>query len=160
MQLVRWEPMRELAVMREAMDRFWEDGYVWPFRAVMPSGEAVVPMVDLYETPEEVVVKATLPGVKPEDLDINITGNTLAIKGGTKEEHETREGKYYRKECYYGNFARSLTIPNGLKADKAEANLENGVLTLTIPKAEDVKPKAIKVKTKQLAEGKKAEIKS
>lgn len=160
MQLVRWEPMSELAAMRGAMDRLWEDGHFWPFRVVASGGEAAVPTVDLYETPEEVVVKATLPGIKPEDLGINIAGTALTIKGETKEEHETKEGKYCRKECYYGNFARSLTIPSGLKADKAEANLENGLLTLTIPKAEEVKPKAIKVKSKQLAEGKKVENKS
>jgi HSP20 family protein len=119
-----------------------------------------VPTVDLYETSEEVIVKATLPGVKPEDLDINITGNALTIKGETKEEHEIKEGKYYRKECYYGDFVSSLTMPSGLKTDKAEASLENGLLTLTIPKAEEIKPKAIKVKSKQLAEGKKVENKS
>jgi HSP20 family protein len=152
--------MRELATMRDAMDRLWEGGHFWPFRVIAASGEAAVPTVDLYETPEEVVVKATLPGVKPEDLDINITGNALTIKGETKEEHEIKEGKYYRKECYYGDFVSSLTMPSGLKTDKAEASLENGLLTLTIPKAEEIKPKAIKVKSKQLAEGKKVENKS
>lgn len=160
MQLVRWEPFRELSAMREAMNRLWDDTYHWPFRLANVDGEAAVPAIDISESNDKIVVKAVMPGVKSEDLDINISGNTLTIKGETKEEHEDKNGKYYHRECYYGNFARSLTIPAGLNADKAEANLEDGVLTLSIPKAEELKPKAIKVKAKRLAEGKKAEIKS
>jgi len=160
MQLVRWEPFRELSAMRGTMNRLWGDTYHWPFRFVTVSGGAAHPAIDISETDDQVMVKAVMPGVKPEDLDINISGNTLTIKGETKEEHEDQNGKYYHKECYYGDFARSITIPTDLKADKAEANLENGVLTLSIPKAEELKPKTIKVKTKHLAEGKKAEKKS
>ena len=160
MQLVRWEPMRELSAMREAMNRLWDDTYQWPFRFVATNGGAAQPAIDVSETDDQVLVKAVMPGVKPEDLDINISGNTLTIKGETKEEHEDKNGKYYHRECYYGNFARSITIPTDLKADKAEANLENGVLTLSIPKAEELKPKTIKVKTKHLAEGEKAETKN
>jgi len=160
MQLVRWGPIRELSAMREVMNRLWDDSYHRPFRLSTVGDEAALPAIDISEKNDKIVVKAVMPGVKPEDLDINISGNTLTIKGETKEEHEDNNGKYYHRECYYGNFARSLTIPTGLNTDKADASLENGVLTLSIPKAEELKPKAIKVKTKQLGDGKKAETKS
>lgn len=160
MNLVRWEPFRELATMREAMGRLWEDSYPWTFRLATVGDGALLPAVDIYETGSDLVVKAALPGVKPEDLDVNITGNMLTIKAETKSEQETEDEKYHRKECYYGAYARTLTIPDSLKADKAEANLENGLLTLTIPKAKEAKPKTIKVKTKQITEGKKTEVKS
>ena len=81
-------------------------------------------------------------------------------KGETKEDHEDKNGKYYHRECYYGNFARSLAIPAGLNADKAEATMEIGVLTLSLPKSEELKPKTIKIETKKLAKGKKTETKS
>jgi HSP20 family protein len=159
MNLVRWEPFRELATMREAMGRLWEDSYHWPFRLATVGNGALLPAVDIYETSSELVVKAALPGVKPEDLDVNITGNMLTIKAETKSEQETKDEEYHRKKCY-GTYARTLTIPDGLKTDKAEANLENGLLTLNIPKAEESKPKTIKVKTNQITEGKRAEVKS
>ena len=160
MNLVRWEPFRELANMRETMDKLWEDTYAWPFRLTKANGDSVLPAIDMYETDNDLVVKAALPGVKAEDLDINISGNTLVIKAETNGEQESKDDSYLRKECYYGTYARTLTIPDGLKTDKAEANLEEGVLTLSIPKAEEVKPKTIKVKTKQITEGKKTESKS
>ena len=160
MQLVRMEPFRELTTMREVLNRLWDDTYYRPFRFAAVNGGATQPAIDISETNDEVLVKAVMPGVKPEDVDININGNTLTIKGETREEHEDKDGKFYHRECYYGNFSRSLTIPAGLKADEAEANLENGVLTLSIPKAEEVKPKTIKVKAKHLADSKKAETKS
>lgn len=160
MNLVRWEPFRELANMRETMDKLWDDTYAWPFRLARVSNDTVLPAIDVYETGNDLVVKATLPGVKPEDMDINISGNTLTIKAETKSEQETKDDNYLRKECYYGAYARTLTIPSGLKTDKAEADLEEGMLTLTIPKAEEVKPKTTKVKTKQIAEDKKAKPKS
>jgi HSP20 family protein len=110
----------------------------------------------MYQTPQAVVVKATVPGVKPEDMEITITGDTLTIKGETKAEKEIKQEDYICQECRYGSFSRTVTLPAGLKTDKAEATFENGVLTLTIPKAEEVKPKSIKVKTKSAIEGKKA----
>jgi len=100
-------------------------------------------------------VKAVLPGAKPEDVDISITGDTLTIKAEHKEEQEVKEEDYFYKECRYGTCSRSVTIPVQVKADKAEAVFENGILTLTLPKAEEVKPKQIKVKAKQLTQGKK-----
>jgi HSP20 family protein len=146
--LVRWEPFRELISLREAMDRLFEESFVRPWGGWLTSlGEGTL-AVDIYETDEAVVVKAPIPGVKPEDLDISITGDTLTIRGETKSEAEVKEDQYIRRECRYGSFCRSLSLPVPIVADKAVAEFENGVLTLTLPKAEEVKPKTIKVKTK------------
>jgi HSP20 family protein len=102
----------------------------------------------MYETDEAVVVKSGVPGVDPGDIDISVTADTLTIKGETKAEEEVEEESYVHRERRYGAFSRSLTIPVPIQADKAEAEFEDGVLTLTLPKAEEVKPKAIKVKAK------------
>ena len=103
----------------------------------------------MYQTPSEVVVKATLPGVKPEDVSIDITGQTLTVRGETKAEEEVKKKDYLYQERRYGSSSRSVVLPGGLRTDKAEATMEDGILPLTIPKAEEVKPKAIKVKAKE-----------
>jgi HSP20 family protein len=146
--LVRWEPYRDLISLREAMDRLFEESIVRPRAGWLAPVEAGTLAVDMYETDDAIVVKATIPGVKPEDLDISVTGDTLTIKGETRVEKEVKEENYIHRECHYGSLCRSLTIPVSVVADKAEAEFENGILTLTLPKAEEVKPKAIKVKAK------------
>ena len=105
-------------------------------------------MVDLYQTEDEVVVKATLPGLEPDDLDIQITGDLLNIRGEIKHEVEEKEAKYHLREHRYQSFARSLTLPAMVVADKAKAEMKNGILILTLPKAEEAKPKTISVKAK------------
>jgi HSP20 family protein len=155
MAIERWHPFTELMSLRQAMDKLFEDSFVRPSRALTALGEVTVPALDIYQTPSEVVVKATLPGVKPEDVSIDITGETLTIKGGTKAEEEVKKEDYLYQERRYGVFSRSVVLPSGLKTDKAEATIDDGVLTLTIPKAEEVKPKAIKVKPKEKPKEKK-----
>ena len=91
--------------------------------------------MDIYQTPNEVVVKAALPGLKPEDVNIDIAGDTLTIKGESKAEQEIKREDYLYREKRYGAFCRSVLLPSGLKADKAEATMEDGILTVTIPKA-------------------------
>jgi HSP20 family protein len=104
--------------------------------------------VDVYETDHDVVVKMPVAGIKPDDLDITVTGDTVTVRGESKTEAE-EDGKrnYYYREVRYGSFARSVTLPAPVKSDKAEAKTEDGVLTLTLPKAEEAKPKSIKVKS-------------
>lgn len=157
MSLMRWEPFSELMSLRQAMDRLLEDSFVRPSRLLSVFGETLTPAIDMYQTPSEVVVKANLPGVKAEELDINVTGDTLTIKGERKIEEEVKRENYLYQEHRYGAFTRSVGLPPGLKIDKAEAILENGILTLTIPKAEEARPKVIKVKTRGVAEAKKVE---
>lgn len=145
--LMRWDPFREMASLRQAMDRLFEDTFrpaVWRTELA-----AIVPPIDMIETDKELVVKAMLPGVTEDDISIDIVGDTLTIKGETKAEKEEKGESHIYRECRYGSFSRSVTLPAGLKTDKAEAELENGVLKVVIPKAETAKPKAIKVKSKK-----------
>jgi len=155
MAIERWHPFTELMSLRQAMDKLFEDSFVRPSRSLVTLGEVSVPALDVYQTPNEVVVKATLPGLKPEDVSIDITGETLTIKGESKAEQEIKKEDYLYQERRYGSFSRSVVLPGGLKADNAEATMEDGVLTLTIPKAEEIKPKAIKVKAKEKPKEKK-----
>ena len=150
MTMMRWEPFRNMTSLRNAMDRLFEDSVVRPGR-VWPELERAELALDVYQTDSDVVIKATLPGVKPEEVDISITGDTLTIKGEHEEEQEVKEENYLHRERRYGAFNRSILVPVQVKADKAEAVFENGVLTLTLPKAEEVKQ--IKVKASGSAEG-------
>ena len=149
MAIERWHPFTELMSLRQAMDRLFEDSFVRPSRVLTTLGEVAAPTLDVYQTSTEVVVKTAVPGMKPEDASIDITGETLTIKGESKAEQETRKEDYLYQERRYGAFSRSVGLPSGLKPDKAEATMEDGVLTLTIPKAEEVKPKAIRVTAKE-----------
>lgn len=147
-QLTRWGPFRDLVSLREAMDRLFEESVVRPGGAALAPRMTGSLAVDMYETDDDVVVKASVPGVDAEDLEISITGDTLTIKGQSEAKEEVEEENYFYRERWYGAFSRSMAIPTSVEADKAEADFEDGVLTLRLPKAEEMKPKAIKVKTK------------
>ena len=147
MNIVRWEPLPDLVTLRQAMDRLFEDSFV-RCRARRDGRWQPLPAVDIFEDADKMGIKASMPGVKPEDIDINITADGVMIKGETKSETEIKEENYVRRERHYGTFARTIALPQGLKIDKAEATMENGVLTLEIPKAEEVKPKPVKIKAK------------
>ncbi len=147
--LVRWEPFKDMMSLREAMNRLFEDSFIRPDAWPMPFDTGMIGMaVDVIETKDEVVVKASVPGIKPEDIDISVTGDMLTIKGETKAEEKVEQGNYVRQERRYGRFERSIALPTTVVTDKADARFEHGVLTLKLPKAEEVKPKTIKVKTK------------
>jgi HSP20 family protein len=143
--LTRWEPMREMMTLREAMDRLFDDAFTRPLSL---SGVSASPAIDMYQTKDDVVVKATLPGLKAEDVDITVTGETLTLRGEFKQENEQKEASYHIREQRYGSFERSILLPTDVKADKAKADFENGVLTITMPIAEEVKPKSITIKPK------------
>jgi HSP20 family protein len=145
--------------LRDAMDRLFEDSFVRAPRLWPGIGEWELP-IDMHQTANDVIVKTSLSGFKPEEVDISVSGDTLTIKGEHKEEEEIKEENYFYKERRYGKLSRSVLIPVQVKSDKAEAVFEDGILTLTMPKAEEVKPKQIKVKAKQITEGKKAEAKN
>lgn len=145
--IVRWEPFRDVASLRDAMDRMWEERFLRPPIPFAPwAGEALA--VDMYETDDNVVVKTAVPGVKAEEIDVSVTGDTLTVKAETKQEEEVKRENYLRRERRFGSYCRSVTLPGGLETDKAEADYSDGILTLTFPKAEEVKPKSIKIKTK------------
>jgi len=146
--IVRWEPFREMTSLRDAMDRMFEEGFWRPPVPFAGWAEGSLAL-DMYETEDSVVVKTAIPGMKPEDLDISVTGNTLTIRAETTEEEEIKREHYLRRERRHGSCARSVTLPSGLQTDMAEADYTDGVLTLTFPKAEEVKAKTIKVKSQQ-----------
>ncbi len=153
MNIIRWEPSPRLFGLRQGMDRFLEESFGSPMWRFQHDGSSVP--LDVYTTENEMVVTATLPGMTPEEVDINIEGELLTIKGELKSEERPTTGEYLYHERRHGAFSRSLTLPTGLRPDQAEAVFENGVLTLTIPKAEELKPRKIEVKAKKLIETKK-----
>jgi HSP20 family protein len=143
--LIRWEPFREMLTLREMMDRMIDEVFERPF-GVTFAGQ--VPAIDMYQTDNEVVVKAALPGVKADDVQISVTGDVLTIKGEIKQEEEQKGRSYHIREHRWGAFERSIILPTAVVADKAKAEFENGILTITLPKAEEVRPKTITVKAK------------
>jgi HSP20 family protein len=142
--LIKWEPFGDLVSLRDAMDRLFEESFVRMRGLPTPFGAEAL-AVDVYETADSVVITTSVPGIAAEDLDITITGDLLTIKGETKAEEKVEKESYIRQERRYGSFSRSIRLPGTLVADKAEAAFDKGVLTLTIPKSEESKPKTIKV---------------
>ena len=148
--LVRLDPGREMLSLRDAMDRLFEESFLRPgFFGAGDSASGMLP-VDLYETENEIVVKAAIPGVKPEDIDVTVTGDLLTIKGEFKSETEKKDEKrnYHRQERRYGSFSRQVTLPAGVNADACQADFDNGVLTLKLPKVEEARVKKVQIQSK------------
>ena len=156
MVLRRWEPFREMVSLREAVDQLYRDSFIRsprPWTVRRGGGETL--SLDAYHTPDSLVIKAAVPGLKPEDLDVTVVGNTLTIRGESRGDEEVEEGSYITRERRYGSFGRSVTLPRGLKTGEIEASYEDGVLTLSISRDEEAKPRAIKVDVKKALAGKK-----
>ena len=145
MTLGRFNPLGETLSLRQAMDRLFEDSIVNPRN--WPGETQVSPALDVHETGDAVVVTVSLPGIKPEDVDVTMQAQTLTIRGEFKEDESVDRDQYLYQERRYGTFARQIQLPIRVQADKAEASFENGLLKLTIPKAEEVKPRQIQIKT-------------
>ena len=144
--LTRWEPVREMMTLREAMDRLFDDAFTRPLNN--REGGWSTPAVDMYQTDDEVVVKVALPGFKADEVQINVTGDVLTLRGEVKQQEEKKERAWHLREQRWNSFERSIALPIDVKADRASADFENGILTVTLPKAEEVKPKTITVKAK------------
>lgn len=149
---MRWDPFADLVTLREAMDNLFDQSFVGPRRPALAegAGERAMP-IDLCEREGDYVIKAYVPGVKAEDVNLNVDQNTLTIKThipGDAESEEAKNYKWLTRELGYGDISRSINLPNPIDADKVEATVENGVLTVTVPKAEEVRPKKIEVKGK------------
>lgn len=142
--IIRRDPFREILSLRSAMDRLFDDtvfsGGNWELQPF--SGDLAL---DVSETEDEFLVKASVPGIDPDDLDISFSGRTLTIKGETKSEEGKEGQRYHLRERRYGSFARSITLPTPIKVDSIEARYDAGVLTLHLPKTEEVKPKRIAI---------------
>jgi len=128
------------------MDRLWDDFFGPGRKALRPLEMEWAPAVDVSETADQVVIKAEVPGMEAKDIDISLAGDVLTIKGEKKSEREEKKENYHLVERTYGSFSRSLKLPTAVDADKIEASYKQGVLTVSCPKKEEVKPKAIEIK--------------
>jgi HSP20 family protein len=137
-------PLTDLVSFRDAMERLFDERFFRPIW--IGNGEReVAPALDLFTTPDAVIAKVALPGVKPEDVDVTIGDDLVTITGTFKEEKETSDAGYVQKELSQGKFSRSFSPPTAIKADAAKADFKDGLLTLTLPKTEEVKPTHVKV---------------
>jgi len=143
--LMRWEPFEDLLALQRGLDRRRGRASLWPSE-FMPFG-AELPL-DAYETKDEIVFTAVVPGVKPKDIEVTVAHGVLTIKGEIKAEEEVEERDYIRRERRYGKFCRTMTLPKEVNADKARAEFEDGILKLILPKVEAARAKSIKIKAK------------
>ena len=150
MAIIRWDPFREMTSVQNQFNRLMDQ--MWGGRQ-----ESWLPAVDVFDKQDSVVLKAELAGMDPDDIEIEVEDNVLTIKGERKFQETVDEERYYRVERRYGSFQRSLALPQGVKADEIQAAYDDGILTVTVPKAEEEKPKKIEVKAQKAVEAKKAE---
>jgi HSP20 family protein len=144
--ITRYDPLGEMVSLRSAMDRLFEDSFILPVAGRgNGSGDGITPPIDVHETADEIVLTAALPGMKADDLDITMTGQTLTLKGEFKADDEVKRDQYLYRERRFGSFSRTLQLPVRVQGDRAEASFTDGVLTLSIPKAEEVKPRQIRI---------------
>ena len=146
--MVRWDPFNEMMTLRDAMDQLFENALIGtgPRSAGQQANGWGLP-VDVTEDEDNYVVKASVPGINPDDLDISVLDNVLTIKGEVKADEEKKDQRYHMRERRWGSFSRSITLPTAVKADGVQAEYNNGELRLTLPKTEEVKPKRISIHT-------------
>lgn len=141
-----WSPFRHLSSLRDEIDRLFES----PLNALTSTSQQFLsgwlPAIDLYEDRDHLTLKAELPGMKKEEIDISLHGDVLTLSGERKEDKQFDNAQTYRTERFLGRFQRSFTLPVPIALEKISANYKDGVLTVTLPKAEEAKPKQINVK--------------
>jgi len=142
-----WEPFREMRTLQDRVNRLFESAFGYPVRTETPLlREGWLPPVDIHEDSNNIYLKAELPGIKKDELNIAVEGDTLTIKGEKKHESEVKEEQFHVMERTYGSFSRSFSLPTNVDSSKVRADYKDGVLTLTLPKKEESKPKKIEVK--------------
>lgn len=148
---------RDFVTLRDAVDRLFEESFVDPTRFLsMGVGSRTMPL-EVYETPDQVIVKALVPGVSPDDLDVSVQDGVLTIKAKTETPQASDDWNWHVREIGYGEYTRSVRLPTRVDVDKADARFENGILTLTLPKAAESRPARISIKpAAQIAAGKQA----
>ena len=151
MAIIRWDPFREMTQLQNRFDRLFE--------AVGGRQESWLPAVDVFDTQDAVVLKAELAGMDPADIQIEVEDNVLTIKGERRFDEKVDEERYYRVERRFGSFQRSLALPQGVKSDEIDASYDEGILTVTVPKAEQEKPKRIEVQARKTVEANKSDAK-
>jgi len=144
MSLARWYPFRDLESLQEDVNKLFQERFVKPAKETT-AARLWAPVVDVIEDDEKIIVRAELAGMKKEDIDIELTGDTLTIKGERKFENEEKKENFVRVERVYGQFQRSFTIGVPVKSDQIKAGYKDGILEIAIPKSEDLKPKKVEV---------------
>jgi HSP20 family protein len=144
MALDRWDPFRDAVSLRDAMNSLFQDSFVRPGAGPAQNATATLPL-DVCETEQDFVIKAALPGVKPDDVQITVHADTVTIRGESKVEEERKGEHWHLRERRLGTFQRSVSLATPVNSEKAQAHYDLGVLTLTLPKAESAKPRQIKI---------------
>jgi HSP20 family protein len=147
MAIVKYNPFRELRTMQDQMNRMLDMAWNREFGEELKEG-VWQPPVDIYEDEQSVVIKAEVPDVDQKDIEVRIENNTLTLRGERKHSPEIKKENYYRVERYFGHFQRSFSLPQSINQEKVQATCEKGILTITLPKLEEVKPKQISVEVK------------
>jgi len=145
MAIIRWDPFRDLVSLRERMNKLFEDVASSRGEERDLAASSWAPAVDIYETENEVVLTAEIPGIEEKDIEIKVEDSTLTLRGERKFEKETKEENYHRIERAYGSFFRSFTLPTYVDQDRIEAQHENGVLKIHMPKRSELKPRKVKI---------------
>jgi len=152
--LIPWRPFRELEEIERRFGDIFGQSLLPAWRHLPLEEKGLVPAIDVFEKEDKFVVKAELPGMREDDIDVSVVGDTLTIKGEKKTEAEVKEDDYYRCERSYGSFFRSVALPSHVDAKKIEASYEEGVLEITLPKVPEVKPKKVPVTVKKAVSAK------
>lgn len=147
--IIRWDPFEEVGPLRRAMDRLFDDVMIGgraprTSQSGLPAAAWEAP-VEMYETGDEVVVRAEMPNVDPAHLDVTVTTDAITIKGTVRQDEEKKDRAYYRRELRYGTYVRTLPLPSEVKGGDAKATYKDGVLEVKIPKSERAKPTTVKV---------------
>jgi len=150
MSIMRWDPFEEVGTLRRSMERVFDDFFA-PRRALREKPEWTLwePPVEMFETKDEVVVRAELPNIDPDQIEVTVSADAATLKGETKHEEEHRDRNYHRREIRYGAFTRTVPLAAEVKSGEAKAIYKNGVLEVTIPKSERVKSTPVKVEIKK-----------
>ncbi|HYM69259.1 MAG TPA: Hsp20/alpha crystallin family protein [bacterium] len=146
MSIMRWDPFDEVTTLRRSMERMFDDFFT-PRQALRNATEPVAwePAVEMFETQDSVVVRAELPNIDPKTVDVTVTDDAITLKGETKREEEQKGRNFYRRELRYGTFTRTLPLATEVKSAEAKATYKDGVLEVSVPKSERVKPTSVKV---------------
>lgn len=145
MAIIRWDPYRDMMTLRDRMNRLFEDAAAGKGEEKDLMTRSWAPSVDIYETENEVVLTAEIPGVDEKDVEIKVEDNNLTLRGERKFEKETKEENYHRVERSYGSFFRSFSLPSYIDQDRIEAEQENGVLKIHMPKRAELRPRNVKI---------------
>jgi HSP20 family protein len=148
MSMERWDPFRDMLTLREAMDRLFQESFVRPTSAMLAAARGTIP-VDLTESGDNYVIRATMPGINPDNIQISVHDNILTIRGEGSGEEQRRDENYILRERHAASFNRTISLPGPVDAEHAQARYENGVLTLTLPKSPVAQPRPIPISKTQ-----------